>query len=82
MQVRGNRRRRGLDRGFALSDHADWPGLLSAIEATGAERVLATHGFTEPLTRYLQERGLDARALETAYGDEDEAAPSEAESAA
>ena len=35
MQVRGNRRRRGLDRGFALSDHADWPGLIAAIEATG-----------------------------------------------
>src|SRR4029077_5187062 len=44
MQVRGNRRRRGLDRGFALSDHADWRGLLAAIEATGAEGVFATHG--------------------------------------
>ena len=44
MQVRGNRRRRGLDRGFALSDHADWPGLLAAIAATGAERIFATHG--------------------------------------
>ena len=75
MQVRGNRRRRGLDRGFALSDHADWPGLLEAIQATGAERILATHGFTGPLTRYLSEQGLDARPLETAYGDEDEAAP-------
>ncbi len=82
MQVRGNRRRRGLDRGFALSDHADWQGLLAAIASTGAERVLATHGFTGPLTRYLQERGVDARALKTAYGDEDEAQPSEAESAA
>ena len=61
MQVRGNRRRRGLDRGFALSDHADWPGLLAAIEATGAERVLVTHGSTAPLTRYLREKGLDAR---------------------
>ena len=74
MQVRGNRRRRGLDRGFVLSDHADWPGLMTAIKATGAERVLATHGFTGPLARYLQEQGLDARALQTAYGDEDEAA--------
>ncbi|RBP03466.1 putative mRNA 3-end processing factor [Roseiarcus fermentans] len=77
MQVRGNRRRRGLDRGFALSDHADWPGLLAAIEATGAERVLATHGFAAPLSRYLAERGVDARALATAYGDEDEAPKSE-----
>jgi putative mRNA 3-end processing factor len=73
MQVRGNRRRRGLDRGFALSDHADWPGLLAAIEATGAERVLATHGHTEALTRYLREKGLDAQALKTAYGDDEDA---------
>ncbi|HZZ62114.1 MAG TPA: ligase-associated DNA damage response exonuclease [Roseiarcus sp.] len=79
MQVRGNRRRRGLDRGFALSDHADWPGLLAAIEATGAERVLATHGAVGPLTRYLREKGFDARILSTPYGEEetpaDEAAP-------
>jgi putative mRNA 3-end processing factor len=73
MQLRGNRRRRGLDRGFPLSDHADWPGLLAAIAATGAERVLATHGATGPLTRYLQEKGLDSRPLATAYGDDDEA---------
>ena len=68
MQVRGNRRRRGLDRGFALSDHADWPGLLAAIEATGASRVLATHGTVGPLTRYLREQGLDARVLTTLTG--------------
>jgi len=73
MQVRGNRRRRSLDRGFALSDHADWPGLIAAIEATGAERVLVTHGYTEPLARYLREKGLDARALKTAYGDDEDA---------
>src|ERR1700733_10091696 len=57
MQVRGNRRRRGLDRGFALSDHADWPALLAAVQATGASRVLATHGSVGPLTRYLRETG-------------------------
>jgi len=73
MQVRGNRRRRGLDRGFALSDHADWPGLIAAIEATGAERIFVTHGQTEALTRYLREKGLDAQALKTAYGDEEDA---------
>jgi putative mRNA 3-end processing factor len=78
MQVRGNRRRRGLDRGFALSDHADWPGLIAAIEATGAERILVTHGYTEPLTRTLREKGLDARALKTAYGDDEDAAGAEA----
>ncbi len=74
MQVRGNRRRRGLDRGFPLSDHADWPKLLEAIEATGAERVLATHGTVGPLTRYLREKGFDAQALLTPYGEEEEAA--------
>lgn len=73
MQVRGNRRRRSLDRGFALSDHADWPGLIAAIEATGAQRVLVTHGQTEALARYLREKGLDARALETAYGGDENA---------
>ncbi|HTR14499.1 MAG TPA: ligase-associated DNA damage response exonuclease [Roseiarcus sp.] len=73
MQVRGNRRRRGLDRGFALSDHADWPGLLSAIEATGAPRVFATHGAAAPLARFLrEEKGLDARVYATAYGEEEE----------
>ena len=80
MQVRGNRRRRSLDRGFALSDHADWPGLIAAIEATGAGRVLVTHGYTEPLARYLREKGLDARALKTAYGDDEDAGGAPAES--
>jgi len=74
MQVRGNRRRRGLDRGFALSDHADWPSLLAAIEASGAKRVLATHGTVGPLTRYLREKGLDAKILPTPYGEEEAAA--------
>jgi putative mRNA 3-end processing factor len=72
MQVRGNRRRQALDRGFALSDHADWPGIHSAIEATGATRVWATHGFTAPLVRFLSERGLEARALATRFEGERE----------
>jgi putative mRNA 3-end processing factor len=70
MQVRGNRRRRGVDRGFVLSDHADWSGLLAAIDATGAQRIFLTHGFVQPLTRYLCERGLDARPMTTEYGDD------------
>ncbi len=73
MRIRGQRRRRGYDRGFVLSDHADWPSLLRTIEETGASRVLATHGHTDALVRLLRERGVDAAALETAYegsGDE------------
>ncbi|WP_066273686.1 ligase-associated DNA damage response exonuclease [Hydrogenophaga palleronii] len=73
MQVRGWRRRGGLDRGFVLSDHADWPGLLGAIGATGAERIIATHGSVPVLVRYLQEQGLQAEGFDTEYGDEHEA---------
>ncbi|HSV78708.1 MAG TPA: ligase-associated DNA damage response exonuclease, partial [Ramlibacter sp.] len=70
MQVRGNRRRGGYDRGFVLSDHADWPGLLQAIAATGAQRVIVTHGSAAVLVRYLRERGLQAEAFDTEYGDD------------
>jgi putative mRNA 3-end processing factor len=67
MQVRGTRRRRAVDRGFVVSDHADWPGLIGAIHATGAERVLATHGRTGPMIRWLREAGIEAEALQTEY---------------
>jgi len=70
MRVRGNRRRRGYERGFVLSDHADWPGLLDTIEQTGATRILTTHGDSGALVRLLRERGLDAAALETRYSDD------------
>lgn len=72
MMLRGTRRRRGVDRGFVLSDHADWPGLLWAIEQTGAERVMVTHGSVNVLVRYLREQGLDAQGFTTEYGDEDD----------
>jgi putative mRNA 3-end processing factor len=71
MQLRGNRRRRGYDRGFVVSDHADWPALLDTIAGTGAPRVLATHGSTDALVRVLRERGVDAQALRTELGGED-----------
>jgi putative mRNA 3-end processing factor len=67
MLVRGARRRRALDRGFPLSDHVDWPSLLATIEATGAAEIWVTHGFTAPVVRWLTERGLDARAVQTRF---------------
>ena len=67
MLVRGVRRRRGLDRGFVVSDHADFPGLMAAIGASGAGRVLVTHGFADALARLLRERGLDAGVLPTRF---------------
>jgi putative mRNA 3-end processing factor len=71
MQVRGTRRRRGVDQGFVMSDHADWPGLMSAIGATGAQQVRVTHGSVPVLVRWLCEQGLDAQAFQTEYGHED-----------
>jgi putative mRNA 3-end processing factor len=67
MLVRGARRRRSLDRGFALSDHVDWPSLLSAIAASEAGEVWVTHGFTAPVVRWLSERGVEARAVQTRF---------------
>lgn len=72
MQLRGARRRRALDRGFVLSDHADWPGLQQAIAATGAQRVIVTHGQVPVMVRWLREQGLQAEAFETEYGDDRE----------
>jgi putative mRNA 3-end processing factor len=72
MQVRGNVRRRNADAGFALSDHADWKGLLSAVAATGASTVFVTHGFQSAFSRYLNEQGIRSFEVSTAYGTEDE----------
>lgn len=67
MAIRGARRRRAVDKGFVLSDHADWPSLNRAIEATGAERIFVTHGHIAPLVQWLNERGLDARAMKAEF---------------
>jgi putative mRNA 3-end processing factor len=72
MQVRGIRRRRSADRGFVLSDHVDWPALMQTIDESGASRVILTHGYTTPVVRYLQEKGMDASAFETRFKNEGE----------
>ena len=72
MQVRGNARRRNADAGFALSDHADWNGLLQVIRGTGAEKIFVTHGFQSAFSRYLNELGIDSEEIKTEYGDEKE----------
>jgi putative mRNA 3-end processing factor len=71
MRIRGARRRRGYDRGFVLSDHADWPALLQTVTDSQASRVLLTHGYSDALVRYLREQNIDAAALRTAYGEEE-----------
>lgn len=70
MRIRGTRRRQAVDRGFVLSDHADWDGLIATIRATGATRVGVTHGYTAVLARWLLEQGIDAYTLETRYSNE------------
>jgi putative mRNA 3-end processing factor len=72
MQVRGNQRRRNADAGFALSDHADWSGLLQTVKATGAQKVYVTHGFQSVFSRYLNEQGIEAAEVKTEFGTEDE----------
>ena len=67
MALRGVRRRRSVDRGFILSDHADWPGLKEAIAATGAERIFVTHGYTAVFRRWLEEQGYDAEVVATEF---------------
>ncbi|RRO25122.1 ligase-associated DNA damage response exonuclease [Flavobacteriaceae bacterium 14752] len=71
MSTRGARRRRAIDKGFVLSDHADWDGLISAIKATECEKVICTHGYTDIFSRYLKTIGYDARTEQTQY-EEDE----------
>ncbi len=72
MTIRGTRRRRAVDRGFVLSDHADWPGLLSSIAATEAETVWVTHGYSAILVRWLREQRLNAQVLSTQYANDEE----------
>jgi putative mRNA 3-end processing factor len=67
MRVRGVRRQRAYDRGFVISDHADWPALLETIRETGASRVLATHGHAEPLARHLADQELETGIVRTAW---------------
>jgi putative mRNA 3-end processing factor len=74
MQVRGSRRWQAADAGFAMSDHADWNGLLNAIKATGAQKVFVTHGSTATFSKYLNEIGIEAAEVATQYGKEDDEA--------
>ncbi len=67
MMLRGMRRRRNVDKGFVLSDHADWNGLNTAIKATGASRVIVTHGYQDTYTRYLSEQGYQAQSEKTLF---------------
>lgn len=72
MQIRGNRRWQAADAGFAVSDHADWNGLLSAVKATEAEKVYVTHGSQATFSKYLNEIGIPSEEVKTEYGSEED----------
>jgi putative mRNA 3-end processing factor len=67
MRVRGVRRQRAFDRGFVLSDHADWPALIQTVTETTASQVLATHGHAEPFARELERSGWKTGLIRTAW---------------
>ena len=71
MHIRGNRRWKGVDAGFSISDHADWDGLLEAVKATGAEKVHVTHGSQAVFSKYLNEIGIEAYELKTEFGEDE-----------
>ena len=72
MGLRGVRRRRAADRGFVISDHADWEGLNAAIMETGAENIYVTHGYTDVFSKWLNEKGYIAKVVPTQFGDAEE----------
>lgn len=81
MAIRGARRRRSIDRGFVLSDHVDWPSLISVIGETGAEHVWVTHGYSSVVVRYLEDHGIDAKAVSTHWEGESDTGVEAAEEA-
>jgi putative mRNA 3-end processing factor len=75
MRIRGPRRRRAVDRGFVLSDHVDWPSLLATIDATAAETVWLTHGYSDVVAHWLRSQGKDARVVATRFTGESDVEP-------
>jgi putative mRNA 3-end processing factor len=72
MAIRGAKNRKAVDRGFVLSDHADWTGLNNTVKATGAEKVFVTHGYTSAFSKWLNEYGIESAEVKTMYGEADE----------
>jgi putative mRNA 3-end processing factor len=72
MRIRGNRLRKSIDRGFVLSDHSDWDGLVQTVAASGAEKIGLTHGYAPEMARWLEEEGYGAFVIPTEYGNGEE----------
>lgn len=72
MNLRGARRWRAADRGFVISDHADWDQLNAAVRDTGAENIFVTHGYSLQFARWLGDKGLNAKVVQTEFEAEEE----------
>ena len=56
MSIRAFKKRSGYDKGFSISDHADWLSILKTIKESKAKNVFFHHGDSEALSRYLEEK--------------------------
>ena len=56
MSIRALRKRSGYDKGFAISDHADWDGILEVVKKSEAKNIFFHHGDSEALRKYLAEK--------------------------
>lgn len=63
MQVRQRARQRGVELPIILSDHADWPDLLSTLSQINPKEVWITHGREDALLYACSQLGITARAL-------------------
>ena len=56
MSIRALKKRSGYDKGFTISDHADWKGLIKTIRESEAKRVFLNHGEGEYLANFLRDK--------------------------
>lgn len=67
MSLRAAKRKKVIDKGFVLSDHADWNQLKYAISATGAKKVYITSGYSSALSRWMEGIGIETHEVKTMF---------------
>lgn len=72
MRVRGPRRMSGYDKGFVISDHADWPSLITTIKETQANEIRLLGSNSQFLARFLREQhNMDVSTINYNYEEEE-----------
>ncbi|HVJ64027.1 MAG TPA: ligase-associated DNA damage response exonuclease [Bdellovibrionota bacterium] len=64
MSGKGRWQGRAPQKGFVISDHADWPALLRTVEECGAKEVYVMQRGRGALVRHLRASGLSADSIE------------------